>query len=520
MSISSHMVAFVRRRETAQSRRRPIIPRRARKIEFGGMTSPIWDDAPVWETTDYFEIRKQYGLFIGGKFVTPKSGKFFDTINPANGQKLAKVAEAGVADVDRAVRAARMAYERVWSRMPGKERAKYLYRITRLLQEHSCEMAIIETLNGGKPIKESRDVDVPLAIAQFFYYAGWADKLDYAFPGHKVKPLGVIGQLIPWNMPLLMAIRKIAPALACGNTCILKPAKTAPLTSLYLAEIIRQADLPPGVINILPGSEETGATLVQHSGVSKVTFTGSMETGKMIQRTLAGTGKGLTLEFAGKAIYIFFEDAPIDQAIEGVIKDVYFRQGHPCCGGTQLLVQEGICPVMLRKLRERIQTLRWGDPLDKNTDVGAIQSSQQLKYLREWVAKGIAEGAQLVQKKGVLPRKGFWFPPSFFTHVTAYHRIAQKEIFGPVLSVATFRTPQEAVEHVNKTSYGVSATIWTNKSAKIFKMVSKLRVGVVWANTFNKFEPTGPFSGFGGYRESGFGREDGIHGLWAYAKLV
>ncbi len=507
------IVALKSRAGGAFAERRPVVSLRERRIELGDSPSSRLPYAPSPESVDHFEIRKRYGLFIGGKFVEPRARKYFPTINPATEQKLADVAEARAADVDLAVKSARRAYDRVWSRMPGRERAKYIYRIARLIQERSRELAVLETMNGGKPIKESRDVDLPLAAAHFFYYAGWADKLEYAFPGVSPRPLGVAGQVIPWNFPLLMAAWKLAPALACGNTCVLKPAETTPLTALHLAQIIQEADLPPGVVNIVTGAGEAGAAVVNHPDVNKVAFTGSTEVGKIIQRALAGTGKKLTLELGGKAANIIFDDAPLDQAIEGVISGIYFNQGHVCCAGSRLLVQEGIYPAVIRKLRDRIQTLRVGDPLDKNTDIGAINSREQLKRIAKLVDIGVAEGAQLVQKACALPRKGFWFPPSFFTNVTASHRIAQEEIFGPVLSVMTFRTPEEAIERANNTPYGLSAGVWTDKGAKIFKMVSKLHAGVIWANTYNKFDPTSPF---GGYKESGFGREGGLHGLLAY----
>ena len=496
--------------------RRSVVPLRGRVIHFEDARSRL-AYAPSPEATDHFEIRKRYGLFINGKFVHPAKRKYFSTINPANEQKLAEVAEAVSSDVDLAVHAARRAYERVWKKMTGKERAKYIYRIARLIQERARELVVIETMNGGKPIRESRDVDVPLAAAHFFYYAGWADKLEYAFPGRVARPLGVMGQVIPWNFPLLMAAWKLAPALACGNTCVLKPAETTPLTALHLAQIIQEADLPPGVVNILPGAGETGAAIVNHPGINKIAFTGSTEVGKIIQRSLAGSNKRLTLELGGKAAHIICEDAPLDQAIEGIIAGIYFNQGHVCCAGSRLFVQESIYPVVIRKLRDRIQTLRLGDPLDKNTDIGAINSRAQLHRIRALVDSGVNEGAKLVQKSCVLPRKGFWFPPSFFTGVTSSHRIAQEEIFGPVLSVMTFRTPEEAIERANNTPYGLSAGVWTDKGAKIFKIASRLRAGVIWANTYNKFDPTSPF---GGYKESGFGREGGWHGLLAYSELV
>lgn len=476
-----------------------------------------WDYAPAPESASYVKLQPRYELFINGQFVAPKSGKYFPTINPANEKVLSEVADGGDADVDRAVRAARAAYEKVWSKMKPSERAKYIFRIARQLQEKAREFAIIESMDGGKPIKESRDIDIPLAVAHFFYYAGWADKLDYAFPGRKTRPLGVAGQIIPWNFPLLMAAWKIAPALACGNTVVLKPAETTPLTALHLARIIQEADLPPGVVNIVTGFGKTGAALVSHPDINKVAFTGSTEVGKMIMRSTAGTKKKLTLELGGKAANIIFDDAPIDQAVEGIINGIYFNQGHVCCAGSRLFVQEGVADLVVRKLRDRIQTLRVGDPLDKNTDVGAINSKQQLEKIKELVDSGVEEGCRLHQSSCTLPEKGFWFQPSFFTGVAQSHRIAQEEIFGPVLSILTFRTPEEAVEKANNTAYGLSAGVWTDKGSKIFKISQKLRAGVVWGNTYNKFDPTSPF---GGYKESGFGREGGLHGLSSYLELT
>lgn len=476
-----------------------------------------WDYAPSPEATELVKLEDQYQLFIGGKFVKPKSGKYFDTINPANEKVLAEVAEANEADVNLAVKSARQAYDKYWSKMPAGERAKYIFRIARQLQEKAREFAILETLDGGKPIRESRDIDIPLAVAHFFYYAGWADKLEYAFPGRKARPLGVAGQVIPWNFPLLMAAWKLAPALACGNTVVLKPAETTPLTSLHLAKIIQEADLPPGVVNIVTGFGKTGADVVTHPDVDKVAFTGSTEVGKIIQRAIAGTNKKLTLELGGKAANIIFEDAPLDQAIEGIINGIYFNQGHVCCAGSRLLVQESVLKTVVQKLKDRISTLRVGNPLDKNTDIGAINSKPQLEKIRELVASGEKEGCEMFQSSCKLPEKGFWFPPTFFTKVAQSNRIAMEEIFGPVLSILTFRTPEEAVEKANNTAYGLSAGVWTDKGSKIFKVSSKLRAGVIWANTYNKFDPTSPF---GGYKESGFGREGGWHGLQSYVELI
>jgi aldehyde dehydrogenase (NAD+) len=478
---------------------------------FGGL-----DYAPAPEATDHVTLRADHGLLIGGRWVEPASERRFKTINPATEEVLAEVAEAGEEDVDAAVKAARAAYTKVWSRMSGAERAKYLYRIARILQERARELAVLETMNGGKPIKESRDVDVPLAAAHFFYHAGWADKLDYAFPGRRPAPLGVAAQVIPWNFPLLMAAWKLAPALAAGNTVVLKPAETTPLTALRLGEIIQEAGLPEGVVNILTGAGATGAALVGHPGVDKVAFTGSTEVGKAIQRTLAGTGKKLTLELGGKAANIVFEDAPLDQAVEGIVNGIYFNQGHVCCAGSRLLVQESIAEPLVDKLKRRMATLRVGDPLDKNTDVGAINSRAQLDKITELVASGEADGAQAWQAPCELPARGFWFRPTVFTHVAQSYRIAQEEIFGPVLSVLTFRTPDEAVEKANNTPYGLSAGVWTDKGSRILDLANRMRAGVVWANTFNRFDPTSPF---GGYKESGFGREGGRHGLAAYLDL-
>jgi aldehyde dehydrogenase (NAD+) len=475
-----------------------------------------WEYAPAPESRDVVKLRERYGLFIGGRFVSPLSERWFTTISPATEEPLAEVAEAGAADVDLAVAAARQAYETFWRDMPGAERAKYLFRIARALQERAREFAVLETMNGGKPIKESRDVDLPLAAAHFFYHAGWADKLGYAFPGRVGRPLGVAGQVIPWNFPLLMAAWKLAPALACGNTVVLKPAETTPLTALLLGEVIQEAGVPPGVVNILTGAGETGAALVTHPGVDKVAFTGSTEVGKRIRRALAGTGTRLTLELGGKAANIVFDDAPLDQAVEGVVNGIYFNQGHVCCAGSRLLVQETVFEPLLEKLKARLGTLRVGDPLDKNTDVGAINSRAQLDKISELVAVGVDEGAEMFQVECALPERGFWFRPTLFTGVSQSHRIAREEIFGPVLSILTFRTPDEAVEKANNTPYGLSAGVWTEKGSRILWMTSRMRAGVVWANTFNRFDPASPF---GGYKESGFGREGGVQGLAGYLDL-
>jgi aldehyde dehydrogenase (NAD+) len=499
-------------RNGQKTQRREIVAARDRRLSFGDR----WDYAPAPEASNYIKIRPRYELFIGGKFVRPRSGKYFDSINPATEEKLAEIAEADTHDVDLAVKSARRAYETVWSRISGRERGKYLYRIARLIQEKARELAVLETMDGGKTIKESRDVDLPLVAAHFFYHAGWADKLEYAFPGRNPRSLGVAGQIIPWNFPLLMAAWKLAPALACGNTCVLKPAETTSITAMHLAEIFQKAELPDGVVNIVTGAGETGRAMVEHPKIDKIAFTGSTEVGKRILKAIAGTKKKLTLELGGKAANIIFEDAPIEQAVEGIVSGIYFNQGHVCCAGSRLFVQEGIFAPVIRKLRDRISTLRVGNPLDKNTDIGAINSRMQLDKICELVDSGLKRGATLVQPQLRLPAKGYWYPPSFFTGVTASHRIAQEEIFGPVLSVMTFRTPEEAVERANNTPYGLSAGVWTDKGSKIFKMVSKLRAGVVWANTYNKFDPASPF---GGYKESGFGREGGVHGLLSYLTL-
>jgi aldehyde dehydrogenase (NAD+) len=475
-----------------------------------------WGYEPAPESTDVVHLRDRYGLFIDGDFVEPKSDKWFTTIDPATEEPLAEVADAGPEDVDLAVRSAREAFDSGWRDLPGSERAKYLYRIARMLQERSREFAVLESMNGGKPIKESRDVDLPLAAAHFFYYAGWADKLEYAFPNRRPRPLGVAGQVIPWNFPMLMAAWKLAPALATGNTAVLKPAETTPLTALLLAEVIRGAELPHGVVNILTGAGETGALVVGHPDVDKVAFTGSTEVGKIIRRQIAGSGKHLTLELGGKAANIVFEDAPLDQAVEGVVNGIFFNQGHVCCAGSRLLVQEPIFATLVDKLKERLQTLRVGNPLDKNTDIGAINSRAQLAKIEELVQVGIREGGEMYQPECVLPERGFWFRPTLFTNVSQSHRIAREEIFGPVLSILTFRTPEEAVEKANNTPYGLSAGIWTEKGSRILWMAERMRAGVVWANTFNRFDPSSPF---GGYRESGFGREGGLHGLEPYLEL-
>lgn len=473
--------------------------------------------APAPESRSAAKINTRYDHFINGKFEKPQSKKYFATINPATEEKLSEVADGNTADVDKAVKAARTAYDKYWKKMPGAERAKYIYRVARMLQERAREFAIIESLDGGKPIRESRDFDVPTAANHFFYYAGWADKLEYAFPNRKTQPLGVAGQIIPWNFPLLMAAWKIAPALATGNTVVLKPAESTPLTALKLAEIIQEADLPPGVVNIITGAGVTGAALVNHPGVDKIAFTGSTNVGKIIQNAIAGTPKKATLELGGKAANIIFDDAPINQAVEGVINGIFFNQGHVCCAGSRLYVQESVFKTVVQKLKDRIETLIVGDPLDKNTDIGAINSKEQLGIINNYLKIGQKEGADMHQSSAVLPAKGFWCRPTIFTNVAQSNRIAQEEIFGPVLAIQSFRTDDEVIEKANNTPYGLSAGVWTDKGSKIFNLTTKLRAGVVWANTFNKFDPTSPF---GGYKESGYGREGGLHGLNAYVKIV
>ncbi|MGB5411465.1 MAG: aldehyde dehydrogenase family protein [Woeseiaceae bacterium] len=474
-----------------------------------------WDYSPAPESTDHIDIASRYQLFIGGEFVKPQSGRYFDSINPATEEKLARVADANEADVDKAVKAAREGYK-VWSRMKPAERGKYIFRIARIMQERAREFAVIESLDGGKPIRESRDIDVPLAAAHFFYYAGWADKLDYAFPGRKARALGVAGQIIPWNFPLLMAAWKLAPALACGNTVVLKPAETTPLTAMKLAEVIADAGLPPGVVNIITGAGKTGAALVEHPGVDKVAFTGSTAVGRMIQKKLAGSRKKYTLELGGKAANIVFADAAIDQAVEGIVNGIFFNQGHVCCAGSRLLVQESVAEQVIERLKDRMRTLRVGNPLDKNTDIGAINSKMQLDKIQSYLKIGKQEGGEMFQSDGRVPKKGYWCRPTIFSGVSQSSRVVQEEIFGPVLAIQTFRTFDEAVVKANNTPYGLSGGVWTDKGAKIFKMTQAVRAGVVWANTFNKFDPTSPF---GGYKESGVGREGGLHGLDAYVKL-
>ena len=478
--------------------------------------SSDWKLAPAPESTTHFKLKDTYDLFINGKFVAPKSGKYFDTINPATEKVLAKVAEANEEDIDFAVKAARKAYDTTWSKLSGKERGKYIYRIARIIQERAREFAVVETLNGGKAIRESRDVDVPLAAAHFFYYAGWADKLEYAFPNRKPQALGVAGQIIPWNFPLLMAAWKIAPALASGNTVVLKSSETTPLTAYLLAEVIQEAGLPAGVVNIVSGAGVTGSFIVNHPDVDKIAFTGSTAVGKIIMKAIAGTSKKSTMELGGKAANIIFEDAALDQAVEGIVNGIFFNQGHVCCAGSRLYVQESVFDVVVQKLKDRMNSLNVGDPLDKNTDIGAINSKKQLETINKYIEIGKNEGAEMYQPSCDLPSKGFWCRPTLFTKVSQSHRISQEEIFGPVLAIQTFRTVDEVIEKANNSPYGLSAGVWTDKGSKIFNMTSQMRAGVVWANTFNKFDPASPF---GGYKESGHGREGGIHGLEAYLKF-
>lgn len=484
----------------------------SRELIFGD----LWEYDPAPETADP-KLKSRYDLFIDGQFSAPQSGKYFESINPGNEKKLADIAMAGAADVDAAYEAAQKSFDTVWSKMPGRERGKYIYRIARLLQDRAREIAVAETMDGGKPIKESRDFDVPMAAAHFFYHAGWADKLEYVAPGRSVAPLGVVGQVIPWNFPLLMMAWKLAPALAMGNCVVIKPAETTSITALKLAEILQEAELPPGVVNIVSGAGETGAAVMNHALAAKVAFTGSTEVGKIIMRALAGTEKKMTMELGGKAANIIFDDAPLDQAVEGIINGIFFNQGHVCCAGSRLLVQESVADTVLAKLKNRIKTLRVGDPLDKNTDIGAINSREQLNRIRELTEAGVKEGAEMFQPSCKLPTKGFYFRPTVFSNVSQSHRIAREEIFGPVLSVLTFRTVDEAIEKANNTAYGLSAGVWTEKGSRILKMSAELKAGVVWANTYNKFDPTSPF---GGYKESGFGREGGRQGLLDYGRIV
>jgi aldehyde dehydrogenase (NAD+) len=472
-----------------------------------------WDYAPAPEAKDHAKIKKQYDLFINGQWTKPSSKKYFSTYNPATEEKISEVAEANEKDVNAAAAAARKAYEKTWKKMPAKERGKYVFRIARMIQERSRELAVIESMDGGKPIRESRDFDIPAAANHFFYYAGWADKLDYAFPNRKPKSLGVAAQIIPWNFPLLMAAWKIAPALAAGNTVVLKPAESTPLTALKLAEIIQDCGLPPGVINIITGFGTTGAAMVNHPGVDKIAFTGSTEVGKIIQKAIAGTNKKLTLELGGKAANIVLDDAPINQAVEGIVNGIFFNQGHVCCAGSRLFIQESVADEVITKLKARMETLIVGDPLDKNTDIGAINSKEQLKKIKDYLDIGVNEGLELYQSSCPVPEKGYFCRPTLFIGASQSSRVVQEEIFGPVLTIQTFRIIEEVIEKANNIPYGLSAGVWTDKGSKIFNLTGKLRAGVVWANTYNKFDPTSPF---GGYKESGFGREGGLHGLMPY----
>ena len=475
-----------------------------------------WEYAPAPENPEYAKIKSSYDLFIGGKFVPPQKGKYFPSINPANEKKHTDFALASDEDVDQAVKAARSAYKNIWSKTSPKERGKYLFRIARMIQEKSRELSILESIDGGKTIRESRDIDIPMVAAHFFYNAGWADKLSYAFPHRNPTSLGVVGQIIPWNFPLLMAAWKIAPAIATGNTVVLKPAETTSLTAMKLAEIIQEADVPPGVVNIVTGDGTTGTALVNHPDINKIAFTGSTDVGKLIRRAIAGSHKRLTLELGGKAANIIFEDAPIDQAVEGIINGIYFNQGHVCCAGSRLFVQESIKDEVLRKLYDRMETLIVGDPLDKNTDIGAINSKEQLDKIEQYIKLGKQEGATMFQSSCAIPSKGFFIPPTVFSELAQSSRLVQEEIFGPVLSVQTFRTESEVIQKANNTRYGLSAGVWTDKGSRIFAITSQLRAGVVWANTYNKLDPSSPF---GGYKESGMGREGGIDGLLPYLTL-
>lgn len=475
-----------------------------------------WKYDPAPEAKDHIKLKSQYDLFINGKFVKPNSKKYFDSFSPSTEEKLASVAQANAKDVDTAVVAAKNAYDKVWKKMPAKERAKYIFRIARVIQERARELAVIESMDGGKPIRESRDFDIPTAANHFFYYAGWADKLEYAFPNRKPESLGVAAQIIPWNFPLLMAAWKIAPALATGNTVVLKPAESTSLTALKLAEIIQECDLPPGVVNIITGFGDTGAAMVAHPLVNKIAFTGSTDVGKIIQKAIAGTNKKATLELGGKAANIVFDDAPINQAVEGIVNGIFFNQGHVCCAGSRLFVQENVAEEVIQKLKARMQTLIVGDPLDKNTDIGAINSKEQLDKINEYLKIGVKEGLELYQTSAAIPKKGFYCKPTLFIGAAQSNRVVQEEIFGPVLTIQTFRTIEEVIEKANNIPYGLSAGVWTDKGSKIFNLTSKLRAGVIWANTYNKFDPTSPF---GGYKESGFGREGGLHGLMPYLKF-
>ena len=485
------------------------------KKETKGLFKASWKYSEAPESTSHIHVQKKYDLYIDGEFTKPVKGKYFDTINPANDEKISAVAEATQEDIDLAVKAARKAFNG-WSKLSGKERGKYIFRIARLIQERAREFAVIESMDGGKPIRESRDIDIPLAANHFFYHAGWADKLEYAFPNRKPKPIGVVGQIIPWNFPLLMAAWKLAPALATGNTTVLKPAETTPLTALKLAEVIQASGLPKGVVNIVTGAGETGAAIVNHRDIDKIAFTGSTEVGRYIAKAIAGSNKKVTLELGGKGANIIFEDAAIDQAVEGIINAIFFNQGHVCCAGSRLFVQESVADKVIQKLKDRMETLIVGDPLDKNTDIGAVNSKRQLQTIENYIKIGLQEGGEIYQPECKLPEKGNWCAPTLFLNVSQSHKIVQEEIFGPVLTIQTFRTVKEVIEKANNTPYGLSAGVWTQNGAKIFHLTQKLAAGVVWANTFNKFDAASPF---GGYKESGFGREGGLHGLYAYVKF-
>ncbi len=471
-----------------------------------------WNYSDALESTDHIILKKKYDLFINGEFVPPISKKYFNTINPATNEVIAKIAEANKKDVDFAVNSARLAFKG-WSKLKAKQRGKYIFRIARMIQERSKEFAVIESIDGGKPIRESRDIDIPLAANHFFYYAGWADKLEYAFPNKNPKPLGVAGQIIPWNFPLLMAAWKIAPALACGNTVVLKPAENTSLTALKLAEIIQESNLPKGVVNIVTGASQTGEAIVNHPDIDKIAFTGSTEVGKLIQKSLVGINKTTTLELGGKGANIIFEDAAIDQAVEGIVNAIFFNQGHVCCAGSRLFIQESVAKIVIQKLKDRMSSLVVGNPLDKNTDIGAVNSKEQLNTINNYIKAGKQEGGEIYQSDCNLPQKGNWCPPTLFLNVSQSHTIVQEEIFGPVLTIQTFRTVEEVIEKANNTPFGLSAGVWTEKGSKIFKLTQELNAGVVWANTYNKFDPSSPF---GGFKESGIGREGGVHGLRAY----
>ncbi len=498
--------------KTTNGSPKPTSPNSDLKFDFAS----FWEYSAAPESSDFVEIDPKYNHFINGEFVAPVKGRYMKSINPATEKVLCEFAEGTSEDVDSAVKAARKAYDKTWPKLSGKERGKYIFRIARMIQERAREFAITESMDGGKPIRESRDVDVPLAAAYFFYYAGWADKLEYAFPGRKPKSLGVCGQIIPWNFPLLMLAWKIAPALATGNTVVLKPAESTPITALKFAEICKDSGLPEGVVNIVTGAGQTGSEIVNHPDVNKIAFTGSTKVGKIIQKTLAGTDKKFTLELGGKGPNIVFEDAPLDQAVEGIINAIFFNQGHVCCAGSRLLVQEGVADTLIQKLKDRMETLIVGDPLDKNTDIGAINSKAQFERIQQYLEIGLNEGAEMYQSSCNVPENGYFCKPTIFTNVSQSNRIVQEEIFGPVLTIQTFRTPAEAIEKANNTPYGLASGIWTDKGSKIFKTGQSIRSGVMWSNTYNKFDPTSPF---GGYNESGMGREGGLHGLYPYVKF-